>query len=156
MKKLLLISFCLALFATTGWSQNVPVSVKATFESLYPGAQSVKWEKDGYYYEAEFTLDGDEMEAVFDATGGFIESEMEINVDELPAAVRNSLSENFGDWDVEEADMIKTADGEKVFEVELENGRKTIEIRMDENGNKIGQEDEDDDDDDGEEDDDDN
>ena len=48
---------------------EVPAVVQSAFEAAYPGATEVDWEEDDDHYEVEFTLNGEEMEREFSATG---------------------------------------------------------------------------------------
>ena len=90
MKKIFLIAGCLLAIASTGCSRkiNVPAAVTNAFNNKFPGATEVKWEKENAKeYEAEFTLNGDNVSANFGADGTWVETETVIKVADLPAAV---------------------------------------------------------------------
>lgn len=54
---------------------QVPGSVQKTFETRYPGATNVEWEKEGNRIEAEFMFNGRDIEAEFNPDGSFITEE---------------------------------------------------------------------------------
>ena len=83
MKKLVFL-ICTALIASCSSeteisSADLPPAVASAFETRYPGATDVEWElekeDDKELYEAEFKLEGKEMEASFLADGTFVEEE---------------------------------------------------------------------------------
>lgn len=80
MKKSLLVAGLVALMGLGACSDgvkesDVPATVKSSFQAKYPGATDAKWKKetsDGKkVYEAEFKLDGKEIEAEFLEDGTF-------------------------------------------------------------------------------------
>ena len=63
------------------WSQtNVPFAVQSSFTKLFPGIAVKKWDKEEGKYEANFTKEGKQMSAVFDANGNLEETETVIAV----------------------------------------------------------------------------
>jgi hypothetical protein len=60
-------------------STDVPQAVMTSFNNRYPGATDVEWEvekEDGkLYFEAEFKINGREMEAYFRPDGTFTKEE---------------------------------------------------------------------------------
>lgn len=132
---------------TESLSTTVPAAVSAAFAAKFPKAKSVEWGKEGEKeYEAEFKLSGKEMSANFSETGEWMETEAEINPQDLPAAVSESIALNFAGYDVEEVEVVEKPEGATVYEVEMEKGEKSIEVVFSENGQVLSQEDEGDDD----------
>ena len=82
MKKII-IPLALLLFAACNEKKiaasDVPSPVQAAFNAKYPNSSDVKWEqekeKGKIIYEADFKVNGKEIEAEFDSTGKFIEEE---------------------------------------------------------------------------------
>lgn len=58
---------------------NVPTTVISAFNTKYPGATNVEWEREtddeNLRYEAEFDFNGADMKAKFDGNGAFLEGE---------------------------------------------------------------------------------
>ncbi len=133
MKKLI-ISTALIGITLIGYSQSlkeseVPVAVKNSFKKSFPDATDVKWSKEGTNeFESEFKSGKEEMSAVFDYTGTWINTETEIEVKDLPAAVQSSIRKTYPDFKIEEAELLETPDGVKSYEVEIKKGSKKHEI----------------------------
>ena len=71
---------------------DVPAAVKNAFTSMYPSASAVKWEMENTQYEGEFKESGVETSAIFDASGNYVQTEVEIAVKSLPGAVSEYIS----------------------------------------------------------------
>lgn len=59
-------------------TSDVPSAVITAFNEKYPAAQDVKWkaeEEDGFYFEADFMLNGKEKEVHYKTDGTFVEEE---------------------------------------------------------------------------------
>lgn len=110
---------------------TVPEVVKKAFLAKFPNATKVEWglEKAGEY-EAEFKLGKTEMSANFDEKGTLIETESEIKMNELPEAIKNSISKEFPGYKVEEITK-NEANGIVTYEMEA---KIKLEIQMDNNG----------------------
>jgi hypothetical protein len=126
---------------------DVPKPVMDAFKKQYPGTNAKEWEKekDGEY-EAEFKMNNKEMSASYKADGTFIESEQEIKLDDLPQAIKNSISKSYPDFKIEEACRITSADGKTMYEAEIEKGKEEFDVIYDSAGNFIKKETEDGDD----------
>ncbi len=98
---------------------DTPAAVKAAFAKLYPTVKNVKYSKENSDFEAEFTYNGHEMSAVFDAKGTLKETETEIAVSALPAAVRDYVAKQMPGKKIKEAAEIVDASGVKTYEAEV-------------------------------------
>jgi hypothetical protein len=101
MKKLFILTICVVYFGIIYGQEKsikteVPMIIKSAFDAKYPNAQKVNWgiEKPGEF-EAEFVLNGVESSALYDSKGQFLESEIEIKENQLPQAIKNSISKEF-------------------------------------------------------------
>jgi len=93
---------------------NVPSAVQSSFTKLFPRVAVKKWDKEEGKYEANFTKEGKQMSAVFNAKGNLEETETVIAVSELPASVLPYVKEHYKGSKIEEAAMVLKSDGEKV------------------------------------------
>ncbi|MBK8558056.1 MAG: PepSY-like domain-containing protein [Lewinellaceae bacterium] len=83
-------------------------------------------------WEAEFEQDEVEMSANFNTAGQWLETETEIKVADLPAAVRTALQGK----KVKEAAKIMRADGTTVYEAEV----KRKDMLFDDSGKMLSEE----------------
>jgi hypothetical protein len=83
MKKLLFTSISLVLLVSCGGTRiaaaDVPSAVMTAFNTKYPNAANVEWEKEKekgkIMYEAEFQFNGKKTEAEFSEDGKFVEED---------------------------------------------------------------------------------
>jgi len=114
-------------FACETSVEEVPDNILNAFNSEYPNAMEVEWEKEGQGYEVEFEENEVEMEITYDMQGNIIESELDVSEDELPAATTKYIEANYPGYEIDDADEIEI-DNQEYIEVELENGQQEIEV----------------------------
>jgi len=134
MRNLFVLIGAIAMLSFTACGQmgkKVPEAVNKAFSTKFPDATKVKWDKENATeWEAEFILKGVEYSANYDESGNWMETEYKIAASELPDAVRATLEDEFGGYDIELAEVTETAEG-KVFELGLKNGKEEMEISID-------------------------
>ncbi|CAN5749789.1 hypothetical protein BH10BAC2_BH10BAC2_06860 [soil metagenome] len=107
------------LTATSCFAQTQPPApVQEAFKKDFPGITVKKWEKENGNYEASFSKVGKTMSAVFDAKGVWVETETDIEISALPAAVVAYVKANYSSAGIKEAAHIKTPTGE-MYEAEV-------------------------------------
>ncbi len=112
---------------------------KEAFASDHAGVNATEWEEENGMYEVSFMKDGVEHSIVYNSEGNIVEEEHELNVDELPEAVKTSAN-NAGA--ITEACKVTKADGTISYEVEID-GKDMV---YDAEGNLLGTEEDEDDD----------
>lgn len=117
---------------------DVPTPVQDALKKQFPTAKVEKWEKEGSNYEAEFHINKVETCAVYDSSGKFIESEIEIKESELPKGVADYIAKNLKGKKIKEAAKITDAAGNVSYEAEIDN----IDYIFDSNGALIKKEEE--------------
>jgi len=138
-KKITMISL-LASFAIMSFAQTAPTIVQDAFNAKYPNAKTVEWEQENdSVWEAEFKLEGVEYSANFSNEGVWKETEHEIKTKDLPQAVKNTLAKDFAGFEVEEIEMVESP-GFTGYEIEIEKGEVTMEVRIDKAGKVIKKE----------------
>ena len=135
MKKLIiLLAFALPL---SMMAQKAPVAVTKAFAAKFPNVKKVDFDKEkSGEYEAEFKVNGVEMSANFTATGEWVETETEIPVAQLPAAVVTAIKKGHPNAKTVGAAKIETAKGMK-YEADLKEGMKKSEVLYDASGNLV-------------------
>ncbi|KQC00026.1 PepSY-like domain-containing protein [Pedobacter sp. Hv1] len=120
MKKIIVFLFLLCFVTTASFAQKlsakkVPAAITAAFAKNHASITKVSWEMEKTNYEAGFMLNGKETSEVYTAQGVLVETEVAINVAELPEAVKMKLKGK----KVAEAAKITKADGTVVYEAEV-------------------------------------
>lgn len=84
-----------------------PAAVSKAFAEKFKSAEKVKWDmEDAKEWEAEFRMNGKETSASYDLAGKWLETEMEVKVFELPAAVKASLDKEYAGAKIRECSTI--------------------------------------------------
>ena len=128
---LIMLSF--VSFAQKIKEQNVPQVIKKALSEKFPNAKNVKWDKEENNFEASFKNNNIDNSILFNANGKIIETEIAIEVNQLPKNALQYLNDNFKNQKVKEAAKIITEKGNLIYEAEI----KGKDLFFDENGNFI-------------------
>lgn len=133
MKKIMFMLLVAAMMSNAANAQKisadkVPAAVSAAFKTKFSTAEKVKWEMENTEYEANFKLNGKEVSANFDETGKWLETETEIKVSDLPAAIQSTLKKDFAGFKVKEASKIESVKNGNGYEAEIEKGEETFDV----------------------------
>jgi len=123
-----------AMITSLAWAQKinekeVPITVKNALHQKYPDAKEVKWEKENQYIEAEFDVKKVDVSVLFDDQGNIIETEQEIEINELPKGVVDYVKSHYKQ-NIKEAAKITDAKGTVTYEAEI----KGMDLIFDSNG----------------------
>ena len=67
--------FTFSIIAENILSTDPPQIIASKFKNLYPNASAIQWEIEKENFEAEFTVAGKEIEALFSPSGELISEE---------------------------------------------------------------------------------
>ncbi len=117
----IIILITLSATAVFAQSVKVPGSVQMAFEQKFPGVKAVHWGmENAHEYEAEFHMAGQAVSANFSKKGKWVETETDINRDQLPVVVVRKLGTYKG---YAYGEIARTATpGKTIYEVELHKG----------------------------------
>lgn len=150
MKLKLICLIALLIFAAdkinaANFKTKVPQAVLDAFKAKYPTATDVEWEKEGENeYEAEFEIGKSEYEASFTATGQWLETEQEVGVEDLPAAVYTAFNTAYPNAKKVEIEKIETPNQVIKYKFEFKERRKKKEVVYDSKGELMPDDDKDD------------
>ena len=122
---------------------EIPVAVQEAFDKAFPHAEDISFGLDvnalgDAIYAIEFTQQDLEVEATYSANGELLKLEQEIELDELPASVNDSLMQVYPDAIYFKAEKIAGPDGlVSAYRVELEEDDVELEIQLDAEGKII-------------------
>ena len=138
MKRLFFILIVASLVAC-GSEEDIPPSVKESFQSKYPTAEDVDWDTEDNFYEADFKINNDNYEALFSTTGGiWIETTQEIDQEELPVSVKQVLeSEMYNGWEIDDVYKAETGDNPELYKIRVKMGDNKEYHYFDSGGNLI-------------------
>lgn len=114
---------------------QVSADLQATFDSRYPNASRVDWERNGGFYEAEFVGNGYENKAWFTPDGTWVMTEYDLLFNQLPQAVLEAFAASaYASWRVDDVDMIEKSGMEMIYVIEVESGEREYELTYLEDG----------------------
>lgn len=127
-----------------------PNSIQSYLDNNYPNAEIEETDRETLctgesVYEVEIEVnDDDEIYLTFDTEGNLLFTETEIDYDQLPAAVRDAISSEYGAFSTDDIERLDLANGEKQYEVELESSEQDLEVLFAADGTVICEQEDDD------------
>lgn len=143
MKKSILLSAVICLFAFSGMAQNnhrvdeasVPKPAVNSFHAKFSDVKVLYWEMEGNDYEVMFIQNGAKMEAIFNNEGAWIETETWLKEEELPSKVIAALTtSHLEKWKISTIEMISMPKDKEFYEIDLVQGEIKSQIYYDHNG----------------------
>lgn len=138
MKKILTLTaftFSLFAFAQDIPNDKVPAEVMTSFKSKFPTVTESTWEKENdFEYEADFLLNEVKHSALFNKSGKWLETEIEIKTTNLPKTVSAVISKEFHDFKVTEAEKVETAHDGTLYEVKVKKENEAYELLVSSSG----------------------
>lgn len=114
--------------------KDAPEPVKKAFSQKFAAAKSIKWSNESANeWEAEFIMNGKEMSASYDNSGKWLETETEVSLKDLPAAVTGTLNKDFACYKLGEASLLESPDMTG-YELAIKKGESSIEVVIDAKG----------------------
>lgn len=128
MKKLV-ISLCFVFSTLLLFSGNAPDAIQKEFDHRFPGASDVIWERENPKgWIAEFVWNGQNIVANYSFAGNWVETKTQIQADELPDAVKETINSFYPDWKVVVATKIENAKNEMLYKTAIQKESKLQEI----------------------------
>jgi hypothetical protein len=121
----------LIFFFSLAIAGNAPSNVQTEFDRLFPGIQDVIWERESPKgWNAEFTLNEKNVKASFSFAGAWIETIYEINLEELPIQIKESVNSFYPEWQIVVASKINNSKGEELYKTAIQQNGKLQELVM--------------------------
>lgn len=103
----------------------------------YPNARLVEIEVEHIFTEVEIIHDGHSKEVRFDNQGNWVSTSWDLRWNEIPAAITQALAgSKYSGYVIDDAEYFETPQGD-YYELELEQGKSEIMVKMDTNGQFI-------------------
>jgi hypothetical protein len=138
---LLICSCCIMSQAQTLRMDQVPKVVSQAFHAKYATAIQESWEQAGRdMYQVGYFYNKKRQTARFDATGKWLETETEINFNQVPRAVSNAVSKQFDGYDIQIVSLIDSPSGEQTYEIVLFKGKENYDVTFSAKGEVLKKE----------------
>jgi hypothetical protein len=101
---------------------NAPQTTRAEFQTQYPNAVDVEWEKKRGYVVAEFHIPGQgECEAWYTKGGEWVMTKYDIRFSDLPAAVQTAFVTEYGaQTPVDDVERLERRGNDTLYFIEAE------------------------------------
>ena len=132
MKQSSLIAIFLILFSCD--TAKVPREIQLKFLELEPTAHNITWIIDNNIYQVDCIINKKHSTSYFDKNGNWLETESEIDTEELPEAILKTLQTKLSEYSIIDIEIVKTKDSQVLYEVDLKKGNKIYDILFDETG----------------------
>ena len=123
---------------------DLPAEVQKTADEYSKGATvrgySKEMEKGKPEYEVELTVDGHSKDVSIDETGVVIEVEEQVQLDELPAPVRDGLKNKAGDGKITKVESLTKHGKVVAYEAQVLTGSKKTEVQVGPGGKPLDHE----------------
>ena len=138
MKKYFLLFITMFSISVYAFAVDVPKVVADAFAKKFPAATNIKWGKENAKeYEAEFILNGKSASANFLTDGSWVETEMQVDVSEAPAAVTAAVQQKHLGTSIIRLYKIDNSKGDLTYEAEIKTGNKKQEMILKADGTII-------------------
>jgi len=112
----------------------VPSEIIRVFKDAYPDIHMDEvewsWEVPGKVYEAEFESDEKSYEVEITVTGHHLLTEVEIEYNDVPKNVKNTVAEAYADHAVDGSSLVVYSTGDIFYELELVCAEKGTEFEV--------------------------
>ncbi|HDZ03921.1 hypothetical protein LCGC14_0199050 [marine sediment metagenome] len=132
MKQGILIAVLLLFFSCE--DTIVPRSVQIKFLELEPSALKINWTIDDEIYQVDCLINSKKSTSYFDKSGNWLETESEIDSEELPEAILKTLRTKMGEYSIVDIELVKTKENQVLYEVDLKKENKFYDILFNESG----------------------
>ena len=132
MKRSFLITVFLIFFSCE--DASVPRDVQIKFLELEPSAHKIEWTIDNEIYQVDYLVKSKKTTSYFDKNGNWLETESEIEAEELPEAILKTLKTKLSEYSIIDIELVKTKENQVLYEVDLKKDNKLYDILFDETG----------------------
>ncbi len=134
MKKIFLTTLIAAMIGSQVFASDVTkvsYRVLAAFEAQFAEASDVSWTVTDNYTKAKFTIEGEQVEAFFNASGDVIGTSRKTDLKRLPLSAIQKIRKSYGKYKVTETIDFEF-NGERKYFVSIENDtdRKILEVSL--------------------------
>jgi hypothetical protein len=117
---------------------DVPKKSKEHFFKKYPDAKNADWNNNVANYAVKFELNGTTNRAYYHMDGTWDYTDTYLQVDQLPAAVKESFSKSrFADWKTDAVALVENNKGKKSYRIEVKKGIENHSVYYDAKGKEV-------------------
>ena len=119
-------------------SQVAPQLVEQKFQSEFPKATQVSWERKDNRYLARFIMNGYQMYALYTSAGLWLFTDIKVPIEKVPAKAKQHCSTNFGDFSIVRSGFHDSMNSGSYYVLTIKKNGVMKKAKYDENGNFLG------------------
>lgn len=136
-----IICISLTAQAQTLRMDQVPKGVLQAFHAKYASAIQESWEQAGKdIYQVGYFYNKKSQTTRYDASGKWLETETEINFNQVPRAVSNAVSKQFDGYEIQMVSLIDGPSGDQTYEIILFKGKENYDVTFSAKGEVLKKE----------------
>jgi hypothetical protein len=117
------------------YAGNAPEAIQKDFDQRFPQAIDISWERQSSKgWIAEFVWQERNCLVLYSFSNTWLETKTQIQIDELPSPVQETLLSFYPDWKVVLASKIENSKGEILYRTAIQLDSKLQEIVLKEDG----------------------
>lgn len=140
MKMIMVLSVILGITLTSRSqdisASSVPSAIITAFNTAYPNAADVEWEKISGMYKVEFEIGKADHDIWYEASGKVVRHRFEISATALPAPVTDMLNRDFKDYRIDGVDQIEE-NGTVQYKIDVEGATGDRKLWVDPQGTML-------------------
>ncbi len=139
----LFITISIIIFANYASAQNfnpkkLPKEVKNSFNQKYSDAENPVWTlKNETIYFVNFISKSKIQTASFNQLGEWLETRIRLNEADLPETILNTIKKDYSSSVIKEVNKVEKPDNNVFYQISLTEGKNSIVVFMNKNGEKI-------------------
>jgi hypothetical protein len=143
MKKGMMVLFLCAISYAAVMAQKittdkVPALVYRSFKTKFPASNQESWAKESdTVYVVDFYNDRKRQTGSFGAGGTWLQTETEINFNQLPRVVNASFNKQFGGFTIQETTEVETPDHGTQYSMIINKGSEGYEVQFSAKGELV-------------------
>ena len=117
MNKMLLLAILSVVLLLVGCNYGIrkaPQQVRRSFESMFPDATLMEWERNYTTYKAEFLYEGRERECWFSKDGTWLRTKTKLTLFDIPAPVLRA-AQDYSNRDIDEVSLCEQGSGVPLY-----------------------------------------
>ncbi|MBX2922658.1 MAG: PepSY-like domain-containing protein [Chitinophagaceae bacterium] len=123
MKKVLFLILVIvagSTYTSNAQIRKIPAEVTNAFSEKYADAKNVEWKDKLSNFVAAFELDGNKYEARFNKKGEWLNTENELDIDDLTDNVKEGLGKSkYADWEIKSLHRIELPEDKIQYRVHV-------------------------------------
>jgi len=99
---------------------QVPETVITAFETEFPNATDIDYEKKGDQYEVDFEIDNIDYDALFTADGNLVKYKKDVSSADVPQAILDTIANDYPNLQIDDSELL-IVDDNTYYQIELDN-----------------------------------